>query len=140
MDHKSVGLPDVSFHGEKAWCPDFERYSRQLGVFYSASYGENTDGSEEPYFYTAYNMHWEPHAFALPNLPSGYIWHQVLDTAEDSMNGFCRQVRKDIWMTRKRLLSLQDPSRYLQDLNARKKKTQSKGPKANRKEGTEHVK
>lgn len=33
-------------------------------------------------------MHWEPHAFALPNLPSGYIWHQVLDTAEDSMNGF----------------------------------------------------
>lgn len=40
MDHKSVGLPDVSFHGEKAWCPDFERYSRQLGVFYSASYGE----------------------------------------------------------------------------------------------------
>ena len=122
MDHKSVGLPDVSFHGEKAWCPDFERYSRQLGVFYSASYGENADGSEEPYFYTAYNMHWEPHAFALPNLPSGYIWHQVLDTAEDSMNGFCRQVRKDIWMTRKRLLSLQDPSRYLQDLNARKRK------------------
>ena len=48
----------------------------------------NADGSEEPYFYTAYNMHWEPHAFALPNLPSGYIWHQVLDTAEDSMNGF----------------------------------------------------
>ena len=58
------------------------------GCFYSASYGENADGSEEPYFYTAYNMHWEPHAFALPNLPSGYIWHQVLDTAEDSMNGF----------------------------------------------------
>lgn len=57
-------------------------------MFYSASYGENADGSEEPYFYTAYNMHWEPHAFALPNLPSGYIWHQVLDTAEDSMNGF----------------------------------------------------
>lgn len=126
----------MSFHGEKAWCPDFEHYSRQLGVFYSASYGENADGSEEPYFYTAYNMHWEPHAFALPNLPSGYIWHQVLDTAEDSMNGFFRQVRKDIWMTRKRLLSLQDSIQVFAGLKCpEKKKTQSKGPKANRKEG-----
>ena len=33
MDHKSVGLPDVSFHGEKAWCPDFERYSASWGCF-----------------------------------------------------------------------------------------------------------
>lgn len=106
MDHKSVGLPDVSFHGEKAWCPDFERYSRQLGVFYSASYGENADGSEEPYFYTAYNMHWEPHTFALPNLPSGYSWHQVLDTAEDNMNGFLTEGKEKLLDDQKEALVL----------------------------------
>ena len=106
MDHKSVGLPDVSFHGEKAWCPDFERYSRQLGVFYSASYGENADGSEEPYFYTAYNMHWEPHTFALPNLPSGYSWHQVLDTAEDNMNGFFTEGKEKLLDDQKEALVL----------------------------------
>ena len=141
MDHKSVGLPDVSFHGEKAWCPDFERYSRQLGVFYSASYGENTDGSEEPYFYTAYNMHWEPHAFALPNLPSGYIWHQVLDTAEDSMNGFLPSGKERHLDDQKEALVLARSIQVFAGLKCpEKKKTQSKGPKANRKEGTEHVK
>ncbi len=136
MDHKSVGLPDVSFHGEKAWCPDFERYSRQLGVFYSASYGENADGSEEPYFYTAYNMHWEPHAFALPNLPSGYIWHQVLDTAEDSMNGFLPSGKERHLDDQKEALVLARSIQVFAGLKCpEKKKTQSKGPKANRKEG-----
>ena len=131
----------MSFHGEKAWCPDFERYSRQLGVFYSASYGENADGSEEPYFYTAYNMHWEPHAFALPNLPSGYIWHQVLDTEGKEKqyergflpSGICRKRHLD---DQKEALVLARSIQVFAGLKCpEKKKTQSKGPKANRKEG-----
>ena len=105
-------------------------------VFYSASYGENTDGSEEPYFYTAYNMHWEPHAFALPNLPSGYIWHQVLDTAEDSMNGFLPSGKERHLDDQKEALVLARSIQVFAGLKCpEKKKTQSKGPKANRKEG-----
>lgn len=122
--------------GKKAWCPDFERYSRQLGVFYSASYGENADGSEEPYFYTAYNMHWEPHTFALPNLPSGYSWHQVLDTAEDNMNGFLTEGKEKLLDDQKEALVLARSTRYLPDLNVRKEGC-SPDQKAFRKQGKE---
>ena len=98
--------------------------------------GENADGSEEPYFYTAYNMHWEPHAFALPNLPSGYIWHQVLDTAEDSMNGFLPSGKERHLDDQKEALVLARSIQVFAGLKCpEKKKTQSKGPKANRKEG-----
>ena len=86
-------------------------------------------------------MHWEKHAFALHNLPLGYIWHQVLDTAEDSMNGFLPSGKERHLDEKKEALVL---ARYIQVFEGlkcpEKKKTQSKGPKANRKEGTEHVK
>lgn len=28
LDYKSVGMPDVSYHGLKTWCPMFENYCR----------------------------------------------------------------------------------------------------------------
>ena len=89
MDHKSVGLPDVSFHGEKAWCPDFERYSRQLGILQCFLWGKMQMAAKNRTFYTAYNMHWEPYTFALPNLPFRIqLASGGIDTAEDNMNGF----------------------------------------------------
>jgi len=81
-------------------------------------------------------MHWEPHAFALPNLPSGYIWHQVLDTAEDSMNGFLPSGKERHLDDQKEALVLARSIQVFAGLKCpEKKKTQSKGPKANRKEG-----
>lgn len=79
LDYKSVGLPDVSYHGLKTWCPQFDNYCRQLGILYCGKYGQK-DCGEDDYFYAAYNMYWEPCEFALPNLPKELSWHVALDT------------------------------------------------------------
>lgn len=87
MDYRSVGMPDVSYHGLKTWCPMFDRFCRQLGILYCGKYGQKPDGSQDDYFYVAYNMHWEPHEFALPNIPKDLKWHVAFNTDEDDVNG-----------------------------------------------------
>ena len=87
MDYLSCGLPDVSYHGEKAWCPEFEHFRRQLGILYCGKYGKLADGSFDDTFFVAYNMHWEPHEFSLPNLPKGRYWHIVISTEPKAAGG-----------------------------------------------------
>lgn len=87
MDYLGCGDPDISFHGVKAWCPEFENFRRQLGIMYCGSYAVNEDGTNDNSFFVAYNMHWEPHEFSLPNLPKGQKWHVAINTDEGSING-----------------------------------------------------
>lgn len=87
MDYLACGLPDVSYHGVKAWCPEFDNYRRQLGVFYCGEYGKRPDGTYDNNFYVAYNMHWEPHEFDLPNLPKKERWHVAFHTDRADANG-----------------------------------------------------
>lgn len=54
---------------------------------YCGEYGEKTGGAPDDYFYTAYNMHWEPHEFALPKLPKGMMWHLAFNTDDNENNG-----------------------------------------------------
>lgn len=88
MDYKSCGMPDVSYHGVKAWYPEFDAARRQLGVLYCGAYGETAGGGHDNYFYVAYNMHWTPQEFALPSLPGGLVWHLAADTDDVEHNGF----------------------------------------------------
>lgn len=39
-------------------------------------------------FLLIYNMHWEPHSFALPKLPKGRRWHLVVDTGRKESENF----------------------------------------------------
>ncbi|MFV0242503.1 MAG: alpha amylase C-terminal domain-containing protein, partial [Lacrimispora sphenoides] len=87
MDYLACGFPDVSYHGVKAWCPEFDNYRRQLGIFYFGEYGRKPDGTADNNFYVAYNMHWEPHEFDLPNLPKKEQWHVVFHTDKGEENG-----------------------------------------------------
>lgn len=87
MDYLAIGHPDVSYHGVKAWCPEFENFRRQLGIMYSGAYGKKQDGTADDYFFVAYNMHWEPHEFALPKLPKKLKWHLSFNTDERELNG-----------------------------------------------------
>ena len=87
MDYLGCGHPDVSYHGVKAWCPEFENFRRQLGIMYCGKYAAKADGSPDDSFFVAYNMHWEPHEFSLPNLPKGKKWHIAINTNEGSRNG-----------------------------------------------------
>lgn len=81
MDYLGYGCPDVSLHGEEAWKPALERYSRYVGVLYCGKYALNADRREDNDFYVAYNMHWEPHEFALPRLSKEKHWRLVMDTS-----------------------------------------------------------
>lgn len=88
LDYLSCGMPDVSYHGTKTWCPSFENFRRQLGILYCGSYTAQEGKEEDDCFFVAYNMHWEPHEFSLPNLPKGMKWHVVFDTNAKEVNGF----------------------------------------------------
>lgn len=82
MDYKSCGRPDVSYHGENAWKPEFENFRRQFGILYWGTYAKHPDGSDDANFYVAYNMHWEPHMFGLPHLPKGAKWRVICNTGD----------------------------------------------------------
>ncbi len=87
MDYLGCGHPDISYHGVKAWCPEFENFRRQLGIMYCGAYAVNDDKTQDNSFFVAYNLHWEPHEFSLPNLPKGQKWHVALNTDEGERNG-----------------------------------------------------
>lgn len=78
MDYKSCGCPDISYHGEEAWKPNWEHYSRHMGFMLC---GEYAKGCEGRYFYVAINMHWENHEFALPKLPKKKKWKKIWSTS-----------------------------------------------------------
>lgn len=76
-DLHSCGYPDLSFHSSNAWFGAFESASCHLGCMYDGRHA-----GEDCFIYIAYNMHWTPQEFALPQLPSGMAWRRVIDTSE----------------------------------------------------------
>lgn len=96
MDYLACGHPDVSYHGVKAWCPEFENFRRQLGVMYCGEYAKNQDGTKDNYFFVTYNMHWEPHEFALPNLPKKMKWYLAFDTDCGENNGIFPEAEEQL--------------------------------------------
>ena len=88
MDYLACGCPDMSYHGVGAWQPEFESFRRQIAILYCGEYGCRPDGTADDYFFVTYNMHWEPHEFALPNLPRGRSWKLAFDTGDDASNGY----------------------------------------------------
>lgn len=88
MDSLGCGQPDISCHGMKAWQPDFSDSCHQLSIMYCGEYGHKKDGTRDEDFLLIYNMHWEPHPFALPKLPKGRRWHLVVDTGRKESENF----------------------------------------------------
>ena len=82
MDYISCGCPDLSFHGTKAWYPDYSNYSRVLGVMLCGQYVRKNRQEYDESFYFAYNMHWEGHTFDLPSPPKGKAWKVLIDTSQ----------------------------------------------------------
>lgn len=83
MDYASFGCPDMSYHGTKAWYPEFLMYSRTLGIMLYGKYaGRKKDNS----FYIAINMHWENHDFDLPKLPDGKKWRCLIDSGNEAID------------------------------------------------------
>lgn len=80
MDYISCGYPDLSYHGNMAWYPQFENYNRHLGVMLCGKYAKVKKRRDDDFFYIAYNMHWTEQEFALPKLPSGFKWYILTES------------------------------------------------------------
>lgn len=84
MDYISCGYPDLSYHGESAWCPRMDSYSRQIGQLFCGKYAELSGEKEDSFLYLAVNMYWEQGKLAMPRLPKGMKWElQICTDAED---------------------------------------------------------
>ena len=83
-DYRSLGSPDVSYHGQSAWKADFEYFRKQIGILYWGAYEKKEDGTADDTFYVAYNMHWGTHFLGLPKLPKGKVWRVLYDTSGEN--------------------------------------------------------
>lgn len=83
-DFGFTGSPDISYHGTKAWYPDFGYYSRTLGIMLNGAYADikEADGirtRKDKSFLMLINTHWEAHEFSLPVI-TGCEWDFVFST------------------------------------------------------------
>lgn len=87
MDYISCGYPDLSYHGDSAWRPRTDSYSRQIGIMYCGKYAKR-NAKEDSFLYLAMNMYWESGKLAMPKLPKGLKWEMKLCTDTDA-RGAC---------------------------------------------------
>lgn len=80
MDYKSYGLPDMSYHGSKAWYADFSHFNRHFSVMYCGKYALLDKAGEEQDIYIAYNMYWENQEFGVPSVRNKKKWHLEIST------------------------------------------------------------
>lgn len=80
MDYKSYGLPDMSYHGTKAWYADLSHFNRHFSIMYCGKYAMTCGGKDEPDIYIAYNMYWEPQQFGIPSARNKKEWEAAFST------------------------------------------------------------
>ncbi len=78
-DYLSIGYPDISWHGLKAWQPDWNSSNRSLAFMLCGAYANGGDAKDD-FIYVVMNMHWEMHGFELPGLPNEKAWHIFSNT------------------------------------------------------------
>lgn len=85
-DYIACGYPDLSYHGQNAWCPQTEEPFRHIGIMLYGKYARDAEIQDDVFLYIAINMHWERHKMALPRLPKGAVWELAFAT-ESGGNG-----------------------------------------------------
>lgn len=83
IDILSCGCPDISYHGSKAWYPDYSHSSRTLGVLFHGAFALKDRTTSDASCYIAMNAHWEEHSFALPSFQTNSEWKLALSSKED---------------------------------------------------------
>jgi glycogen operon protein len=87
-DFAGSGLPDISWHGTKAWHADWSESSRVIAFLLCGHHAK--DGSmRDQSIYVAFNMHWEKQEFSLPSPHQNTHWHVFANTGAASPH--------DIW-------------------------------------------
>lgn len=76
-DYRSLGFPDMSYHGVEPWMMMIGEEQKSLGILYNGAYA-----AEEEEVYVCYNFGYDTVKMALPRLAPGKRWRQVINTAE----------------------------------------------------------
>jgi isoamylase len=77
------GYPDISWHGVEPDKPDWSEHSHSLAFMICGQHDHALGGTGE-FLYAAFNMHDQDLDFTLPQLPCGWSWQLVVDTAQNS--------------------------------------------------------
>src|SRR3954447_4327042 len=72
-DGVGSGYPDISWHGTRAWQPDWSDGSRALAFLLCGQHAAR-GGAHDNYIYVALNTYWGALPFELPGLPQGLAW------------------------------------------------------------------
>ncbi len=65
-DYRSMGAPDLSYHGENAWIAQLDPGRKSLGMLYCGAYAK--EGHNKSDIYVGYNFYSEPVKLALPKV------------------------------------------------------------------------
>ncbi len=80
MDYKSYGLPDMSYHGTKAWYADFSNFNRHFSIMYCGKYATLEGKEDKGDLLVAYNMFWDELKFGAPSARNKKKWKVVFST------------------------------------------------------------
>ena len=82
-DYRSLGMPDLSYHGEYAWLSQLDPGRKSIGMLYNGAYV--TDGQAHSDVYIGYNFYAEEVQLALPKLAVGKkekkCWYLCMDSS-----------------------------------------------------------
>jgi isoamylase len=77
-DFVGSGYPDRSWHGTRAWKPD---WSGNALAFLLCGRHARAGTAHDDFVYVAMNMHWDALPFELPQLPKGVQWRVFVNTS-----------------------------------------------------------
>jgi glycogen operon protein len=80
-DPAGYGYSDISWHGTRAWQPDWG--GRALAFMLCGKYAKGGTATDD-FIYVAMNMYWEALPFELPQLPDGFRWRVFANTSMPS--------------------------------------------------------
>jgi len=79
-DYAGAGLPDISWHGTRAWQPDWSAGSRVLAYMLSGRHAKGGLTPDDDIFVAA-NSHWDALEFELPRPGDGRVWYVAANTS-----------------------------------------------------------
>jgi glycogen operon protein len=79
-DYVGSGYPDISWHGERAWCADWSAGSRRLAFMLCGKHARGGRVADDD-VYVGMNMHWDGCTFELPQLSEGRTWRVFANTS-----------------------------------------------------------
>lgn len=86
-DYRSMGTPDLSYHGEHAWISQLDPGRKSLGMLYSGAYAE--EGQDNSDIYVGYNFYSEEVQLALPQLVkkrnAKKNWYLIMDSSAETV-------------------------------------------------------